>query len=54
MALAGDIDAGLIADDVVMTEVHGPLDKPGVFHGREAAVGRWDRRGLRRFSPGDR
>jgi ketosteroid isomerase-like protein len=41
MALAGDIDAALIADDVVMTEVHGPLDKPGVFHGREAALGRW-------------
>jgi hypothetical protein len=41
MALAGDIDVALIADDLVLTEIHGPLDKPGVFHGREAALSRW-------------
>jgi ketosteroid isomerase-like protein len=41
MALAGDIDMTLIADDLVVTEIHGPLDAPGVFHGREAALRRW-------------
>jgi ketosteroid isomerase-like protein len=43
MALAGDIDGALalIADDLVLTEIHGPLDRPSVFHGREAALGSW-------------
>ena len=29
------------ADDVVLTEIHGAFDEPGVFHGREAAVSHW-------------
>jgi ketosteroid isomerase-like protein len=43
MVLAGDIDGALalIADDLVLTEIHGPLDEPSVFHGREAALSFW-------------
>jgi ketosteroid isomerase-like protein len=43
MVLAGDIDGAqaLVADDVVLTEIHGALDEPSVFHGREAAVSHW-------------
>jgi ketosteroid isomerase-like protein len=45
MALAGDIDGALAlaADDLVVTEIHGPLDEPSVSHGREAALSRWAR-----------
>jgi ketosteroid isomerase-like protein len=43
MVLAGDIDGALplVADDVVMTEIHGALDEPSVFHGREAGLSHW-------------
>jgi ketosteroid isomerase-like protein len=43
MVLAGDVDGALalVADDVVATEIHGPLDEPNVFHGREAALSHW-------------
>jgi ketosteroid isomerase-like protein len=43
MVLAGDIDGALalFADDLVMTESHGPLDEPSVFQGREAALSHW-------------
>jgi ketosteroid isomerase-like protein len=43
MALADDLDSAraLVADDVVMTEIHGALDEPTVFHGREAAISHW-------------
>jgi ketosteroid isomerase-like protein len=43
MALAGDIDGALalVADDLVLTEIHGRLDEPRVFHGREAALSHW-------------
>jgi ketosteroid isomerase-like protein len=40
MVRAGDIDGALalIADNLVPTEIHRPLDEPSVFHGREAAL----------------
>jgi ketosteroid isomerase-like protein len=43
MVLAGDIDGALalIADDLVLTQIHGPLDEPSAFHGREAGLGHW-------------
>jgi ketosteroid isomerase-like protein len=43
VARAGDIDGvlALTADDFVVTEIHGALDEPSVFRGREAALGHW-------------
>jgi ketosteroid isomerase-like protein len=43
MVLAGDIDGAraLIADDLVVTEIHGAFDEPSVFHGREAGLSHW-------------
>ena len=43
MLLAGDIDGALarMRDDLVLTEIHGPVDAPSVFHGREAALSHW-------------
>ena len=43
LGLGGEIDAllDLVAEDVVATNLAGPLDEPEVFHGREAALAHW-------------
>jgi ketosteroid isomerase-like protein len=39
----GQVDAALelVAEDVVVTNLAGPLAQPQVFHGREAALAHW-------------
>ena len=41
----GEVDAALelVAEDVVVTNLAGPLAEPQVFHGREAALAHWTR-----------
>jgi ketosteroid isomerase-like protein len=43
MLAAGDINGAqaLLADDLVVGELHAPLDEPSVFYGREAVLGHW-------------